>query len=182
MACINIKDETFSWFLQTFTEYDELYIHWLVQGRVLKVQMMCGHSFLHSFRSCLKQFWLDYTLNPSKKCKKVGLVSDKNTYVNIYVTSGSGKVTLTVSSLPHTPAVRVVSFREELPQWFVHYHHCNRQRGSRLKMAPSPIGHCVLLLLWGLGLSWTGRGGLNWKGIDRYIEDRSLYFYTFFFK
>lgn len=67
--------------------------------------------------------------------------------------------------VPQTPAVRVVSLWEELPQRFVHYNHRDRQRGSWLKMASSPVGHCVLLLLWRISLSWGSRSGLCWEGI-----------------
>lgn len=48
--------------------------------------------------------------------------------------------------------------------------------GGWLKMAPSPIGHCVLLLLWGIGLSRRGRSGLCWEGIavDKILNSRSI--------
>lgn len=67
------------------------------------------------------------------------------------------------STVPQTPAVWIVSFWEELPQWFVNYHYCDWQRGCRLKMAPSPIGRCLLLLLWGISLGWRGRRELCWE-------------------
>lgn len=81
------------------------------------------------------------------------------------VMAGSGELgvmagLLSVSSLPQTPAIRVVSFREELPQGFVHYHHSDWQRGGWHNMAPSPVGHGVVLLLRGIGLSWRGTSGI----------------------
>lgn len=86
-----------------------------------------------------------------------------------------------VSTLPQTPAVRVVSFREELPQWFVHYHHGNRQRSSWFEMAASPIGRRVLLLMWRIGLSWRrGRSRLRWEGIV--IDKTGLLFLNFIIK
>lgn len=63
------------------------------------------------------------------------------------------------SCLPQAPAVRVVSFRKELPQRLVHYHHGNRQRGGRLEMSTLPVGQRVLLLLGSIG---RGRGHGSW--------------------
>ncbi|TNN70469.1 hypothetical protein EYF80_019346 [Liparis tanakae] len=48
---------------------------------------------------------------------------------------------------------KVVTFREELPHRFVHNHYGNRQRSSRLDVAPAPLGRRVLLLLRGIGLT-----------------------------
>lgn len=68
--------------------------------------------------------------------------------------------------LPEAPPVRVVSFREELPQRLVHYHHGDRERGCGLKMAPSPVRHCRRLLLKWIRLGRRDRQSLPWVGLD----------------
>lgn len=81
--------------------------------------------------------------------------------------------------LPKAPPVRVVSFREELPEWLVHYHHGDGQRGCRLKMAPSPVRHCRHLLLEGISLGWRGRQGLCWVGL---VKDKIRVLFNTFTK
>lgn len=66
--------------------------------------------------------------------------------------------------LPQAPPVCVVSFREELPERLVHYHHGNWQRFCGLKMAPSPVRPFRHLLLKGISLGWRSRQGLSWVG------------------
>lgn len=65
--------------------------------------------------------------------------------------------------LPQAPPVCVVSFREELPERLVHYHHGNWQRFCGLKMAPSPV-RPFRHLLKRISLGWRSRQGLSWVG------------------
>lgn len=78
------------------------------------------------------------------------------------------------SCLPQAPAVRVVSFRKELPQRLVHYHHGNRQRGGRLEMSTLPVGQRVLLLPGSIGRGRGHGSWLDWVRIRRAGVSHSL--------
>lgn len=85
--------------------------------------------------------------------------------------------------LPQAPPVCVVSFREELPERLVHYHHGNWQRFCGLKMAPSPVRPFRHLLLKGISLSWRSRQGLSWVGSAKdKIGALFIFFNTFIVK
>lgn len=95
--------------------------------------------------------------------KSVFSIWEKHQDKNMFLDFGTGTV------LPKAPPVSVVSFREELPEWLVHYHHGDWQRGCGLKMAPSPVRHRHHLPLKGTSLGWGGRQWLSWVG---WVKDK----------